>query len=681
MSELIFLRHGTRADHASSNNPPLYQDYKPYDPLLAISAVGEVLKVAREISHLCSFDRPKKNIYIHFSPFLRCCQTADLLVSALRQERSDSLLKFHLMCDFALSEWLHDRMSNRPPFTDSNEAYEMYTPNIRILENKRLISNFRPTTTLGPYNEPDLSYKDYIDRCKTYFKKLVATYDKPLHVKNNDLVIVVGHGYLTSQFMSYFLSHPIFEEIPECTINYACKIDGDWVLKRDCLGLLNDDMDFTLNLETDIVCYKTNFFKKNELDENKQYPALGFGGLRPSLHDPRPSFKIKEPRERSVNRNPLCPSAKGWTAQDSNKFRMKSDFKLKVMNDEAFKKAFDITHHPLHPVSPEVSPNSEPTRNNSVIDLRKLNSNEEIQRPFKLRYSLASDIPVHFLNSKVNSHVNLAQFQRNAYSHNNSSSDMGFLGSAASNGSLTPRDASDMDGNEDNANEFTPGSTQHMGEVINRLSRIRSLQRKRAQAPSVSKIREHLSDSSSDERERGDDSGESGENGEKSENGESASDNGKFSLSFNSSTKHGNELKREKSLSRNPNKLPTLPQQHQHNHQRRPRGNSIKFIPSGLPHEKNGTAEKGLNTTTGTSHGNSAHDRANANGKANGTSVAGRPQRPQAKKTPSMFYHLNSGSSSGDESDSQGEEEIDHGESPADKNRYTWFGQNVQGYA
>lgn len=651
MAELVFLRHGTRADHASSNNPPLYHDYRKWDPSLAISAAGEVLKVAREISKTCTFDRPKKNIYIHFSPYLRCCQTADLLVSSLKQERADSQLKFHLNCDFALSEWLHDRMSNRPPFTDSNEAYEMYTPNIRILENKRLISNFRPTTTLGPYNEPDLSYKDYIDRCKTYFKKLVATYDKPFHVKNNDLIIVVSHGYLTNQFLLYFLNHPIFEEIPECTINYAQRTDGVWELKRDCLGLLNELMDTTLNLETDIVYYKTNFFKKEELDESKQYPTMGFQGLRPEFQDPRPSFKIKEPRERSVNRNPLCPSAKDWSAQDSNKFRMKSDFKLKVMNDEAFKKAFDITNHPLHPISPEVSPNSEPTRNNSVIDLRKLTSNEEIQRPFKLRYSLASDIPVHYLNSKVNSHVSLAQFQRNAYSHNNSSSDMGILGSTGSNGSLTPRDNSDMDdvSNYAEVAPGTPGTQQNMGEVINRLLRIRSLQRRRAQAPSVSKIREN-SDSSDDSGK--DDTKESKDKESKDDSKDESKE--KFSLSFNKSKSNTSSSSPAKTTTATENSPKRTPSQTQPK-PRRPRHNSIKFIPSGItngqPEEKAEPAKEAPKPS--------------------------RPQRPQAKKTPSMFYHLNSGLSSENESDDSHESE----DKPEERSRYTWFGQNVQGYA
>ena len=105
----------------------------------------------------------------------------------------------------------------------------------------------------------------------------------------------------------------------------------------------------------------------------------------------------------------------------SNEFKLKSDFKMKTMDTSSFKQQFNITNHPLKPISPEVSPNSEPTRNNSVIDLSKLISNEEIYKPVKLRYSQASEISINKLNSKVNSQVNLAQAARSAGSSNNSS--------------------------------------------------------------------------------------------------------------------------------------------------------------------------------------------------------------------------------------------------------------------
>ncbi|KAM9886963.1 hypothetical protein OXX69_013511, partial [Metschnikowia pulcherrima] len=214
---------------------------------------------------------------VHFSPYLRCCETADLLVTELekqiKEKHPEVTAKFQLLGDFALSEWIHDKMKNKPPFHDSTEAYQMYTPNIQMLQNKKYVSNFRPTTKLGPWNEPDLSFKEFQERCKEYFQKLLATYDKPSH--DHDMIIVVSHGYVISNFISHFISQPIFEEIPEFSMNFAAKIDGSWVLRKDCLGMLERDpqLDATLNLDTDIVYYKTNFIKKDELDESREFPA------------------------------------------------------------------------------------------------------------------------------------------------------------------------------------------------------------------------------------------------------------------------------------------------------------------------------------------------------------------------------------------------------------------------
>ncbi|QRG37222.1 hypothetical protein FDK38_001592 [Candidozyma auris] len=666
--ELVFLRHATRADHASPNNPPLYHDYKSYDPSVSVSAVGEASKVARDIADVCNFEGEKRNVFVHFSPYLRCCQTADLLVSALMKEVPQTKLKISMLCDFALSEWLHDGMKNTPPFVDSNEAYHMYTPNVKVLENKRCVSNFRPTTTLGPWNEPGLSYRDYADRCKTYFKKLVATYDKPSHVQNNDLVIVVGHGYAINHFMTFFINHPIFEEIPECAMNYARRENDVWTLKRDCLQLLHcEDIDSTLNLENDIVVYKSNFVKKDELDENKQYPAIGFGGLKlpnqgggdsPS-NGPRPSFRVEQsakdiPDRPNLAKNFLCPTARNWNPSDSNKFSVKSEFKLKVMNDDAFKKAFDLSNPPTHPISPEVSPNSEPTRTNSVIDLVKLNSNDEIQRPFKLRYSSASDIPVHYLNSKVNSHVNLAQFQRNAYSNNNSSSEQGVGLSVLSGGSLSPRDYSDMEA----AETASQNSHSNMSEVISRLSRIRSLQRKRAQTPSFGKIKENSSDESSD------------------------SESNKFSLSFNKEKEKEKEKEREKrenAIKRTVSGSPSVPN--------RARGNSIKLIPSVLnqrPRAATTSMVNGSSSANDSSNDSSIGSAHNVKstkelGKTSTSesSGPGRLARPIGlKKTPSMFYNLDSDSADGS---SEGEDD-EESSSPPKEQHYTWFGQNVKGY-
>lgn len=611
MADLFFLRHGPRADFALSNDPPIYPDYKQYDPLVTISTVGLMTQLAAEICSKVSFQTPKKkNIYIHFSPYLRCCQLADLLATALQKEvaaTSEAKPKFHLLGDFALSEWIHDGMKNKPPFVDSTEAYQMYTPNVRLLENRKMCLNFRPTTQLGPWNEAELLFKEYQNRCRHYFQKLLATYDKPSH--SEDIVIVVAHGYVVSSFLSYFVNHPIFEEIPELGLNHAHRDDGVWTLKHDCLGMLEKEHnDGVLNLELDIVYYKTNFIKKDAFNEQQQFPAIGFGGLRRPQNedDPRPSFKVQLQDNKPLAVNPLCPAAKDWDPRRLQTFRVKSEFAIKVMNDDAFKKAFDLSNPPTHPVSPEISPSLEPTRTNSTVDLLKLRLNEEIYHPFKLRYSLASDIPVQFLNSKVNSHASLASMQRSAGSHDNSSLDLlrsiaGIHGNM-SGGLGSPRD-------ETSDTELT-----NMNDVIQRLARVRSLQRRRAQSttPKFGKIAENEVLSTSYDRDK------------------------KFSLQFGSPR----ELPPDSESSNNnltTVKSPASPNSQNQKHQdpehlgssRRRRSSSIKFIPSVLKE----------------------HDE-------------------RQKLTQLIFYNLASDSSmSGSEEEESGSEE---------NQKYQWFGQNVK---
>ncbi|RCK55865.1 Ubiquitin-associated and SH3 domain-containing protein A [Candida viswanathii] len=436
MTELYFLRHGERIDHALQKDPeakPILEDYKDYDPSLATSAVPQLQTAVDDICSLTKAFSDKestqrKNVFIHFSPYLRCCQTADILITELKAsflERFPNYkVRFQLLGDFALSEWIHDKMKSKPPFVDSDDAYNMYTPNLKSLKNKNACSNFRPTVTLGPYNGPDLSYKDYQTRCKDYFQKLLATYNKPAYIRNQDIVIIVSHGYAINQFVTYFINHPLFEEIPEATVNFALRVlkedvkepkepfdpfDYTWRLVQDALHLINEeDMDTTLNLETDIVYYQTNFIKKDDTPTT----------LKPEPENckPRASFKIKEtsasnPGGRvpvSAKGNHIVAAAKDWVP-NAKHYKIKADFKEKIMNDEAFRKNFKITNHPSRPISPEVSPNSAPTRINSVIDLSKLMSNEDIQ-PMKLKYSNTSEIPIQKINSRMNSQVNLANY-------------------------------------------------------------------------------------------------------------------------------------------------------------------------------------------------------------------------------------------------------------------------------
>ncbi|CUM63191.1 uncharacterized protein PRCAT00000760001 [Priceomyces carsonii] len=453
MTELYFLRHGQRINEAlleDSEAKPLLDEYQKYDPSLSTKAVTQMKQAAEDICNSTQAfteedSSVRKNIFIHFSPYLRCCQSADLLITNLKEmllkQHSNYKVRFQLLGDFALSDWIHDEMKDKPPFIDSNDAYQMYTPNLKTLKNKSACSNFRPTITLGQFNGPDLSYKDFQARCKSYFKKLLATYERANYIKNRDIVIVVTHGYVVSNFLSYFISRPIFNEIPEAKINLADRILRDdaetseleefdpslytWKLTKDCLNMLeNDAIDSNLNLETDIIYYKTNFIKKNDPRHFSNTLAV------PESDKPRPSFKVEEDKRESKNRsnaslpktNYLCSSAKNWTPQNSRQFKIKADFKLKVINDDSFKKRFNIINHPIKPISPEVLPNSEPSRSNSVIDLTKLVDNDDIYKPMKLKYATTSNIPIARLNSKVNSQVSLAQCQRLASNPSNENS-------------------------------------------------------------------------------------------------------------------------------------------------------------------------------------------------------------------------------------------------------------------
>lgn len=471
MSELYFLRHGERIDHALREDPdakPILEDYKPYDPSLSQNAIPQIEKLVDEI---CSLTQAftdleftqRKNVFIHFSPYLRCCQTADLLITDLKasllKKYPNYKMRFQLLCDFALSEWIHDKMKNKPPFVDSDDAYNMYTPNLKSLKNKSACSMFRPTITLGQYNGLDLSYKDYQTRCKDYFKKLLATYEKPMYIKNKDIIIVVTHGYAVNNFLSYFINHPIFEELPEAKANFAKRVLKDdikdvedendpanytWKLVHDALDLIKEDgVDTTLNLETDIVYYKTNFIKKDELDVPKKNLVVE------EDTKPRPSFKIKETSAAyESGRNPqtrqtyICPAARDW-APNLKHFLIKNEFKEKIMNDESFRKHYNISNHPSRPISPEVSPNSAPTRSNSVIDLSKIVSNDDLQ-PMKLKYSHTSEIPMHKINSRVNSQVNLSSFGKGSFPQPNGSNTDIFRTNSGSRGSSKEGSTTDL---------------------------------------------------------------------------------------------------------------------------------------------------------------------------------------------------------------------------------------------
>ncbi|KAL6453408.1 hypothetical protein SBY92_004976 [Candida maltosa Xu316] len=646
MTELYFLRHGERIDHALQDDPnakPILEDYKDYDPSLSTSAIPQLQKVVDDICSLThaftdTQSTQRKNVFVHFSPYLRCCQSADILISEMKSSFLEKFpnykVRFQLLGDFALSEWIHDKMKNKPPFVDSDDAYNMYTPNLKSLKNKNACSNFRPTITLGPYNGPDLSYKDYQGRCKDYFKKLLATYDKPAYIKNKDIIVVVSHGYAINNFITYFINHPLFEEIPEAEANFALRVLKDetgepedvndpanytWRLVQDALHLIHEEeVDTTLNLETDIVYYKTNFIKKDEMETPKQ--------LVPQESKPRPSFKIQETSSSneggrvppSVRGNYICPAAKDWVP-NAKHFLIKADFKEKVMNDESFRKQFKITNHPSRPISPEVSPNSAPTRTNSVIDLSKILSNEDIQ-PMKLKYSNTSEISIHKINSRMNSQVNLASFGNNHNSNENSTTDLPKYIASLQNRSRSssnplmnvavahnakdsyfpsnivgrirsPDSDMSIDSNGEldiieEVNDSQFNETLGRNSPIDSVQRARSLNKRRVNNPlfaqrksQSSLFQNSFTKINNDPMQKSASEGRSTRKENESDDDDDDSDHGRlFSLNFNSSA------------SKNPQSdKPTS-----HTYTNRPRKNSFKFYTSGASNndENKGTASK-----------------------------------------------------------------------------------------
>lgn len=685
MTELFFLRHGKRIDHALQEDPsatPILADYKPYDPSLASCASDQIKNVALDIvqsstAFTTAAKTPaKKTIYIHFLPYLRCCQTADLLVSHLRplleQRHPEFKVRYQLLGDFALSEWIHDKMKNKPPFYDSNDAYQMYTPNIKLLVNRSCCSNFRPTNTLGHWNGHDLSYKDYQNNCREYFKKLLATYDKPSYINNNDIVVVISHGYFINNLLSFFVTHPIFDEIPEAKINYAVREvrdleSGQWVLVKDALDLFNfDDIDKTLNLETDIVYYKTNFIKRDELnDKNNNLTIKKEDKPRPSfkIYQTSESYAVEMERESSKNNsinkpnppaansfiinNPICPAAKDWSPQKSRKFAIKNEFKLKSVDWEVFKEDFDITKPPARPYSPEISPTSLPTHNNSVVDLSKLVGTDENYKPMKLKYSTTDEIPIEQLNCKVNSHLNLAQIQRSYPSSNNlsitdfpkfankrvSSNNSFFpqFSPKSSNGSWEMDDES-VDNNELNIIKEDKSNESYRNPL---LTRSKSLKHKQELAMNSGRSLLALYQKQQQQQQQSSDEEE------------------KFTLSFK---KQQQQLQQQlqqqqqqqqlQSPSQQPQQPLPLHQSKDHDHQEhakpsghpsrtRSRKNSVKFVPSvllyDLPERESNSTPVGI-----------------------------------YKKKLSMFYNLDS-----EDSDSEGLVS-----SSDEKQDYMWFGQN-----
>lgn len=727
MTELYFLRHGERIDHAlrhDSSAQPLYPDYKPYDPSLSTNAVAQIDNTTEDIlSNTQAFDSnepKKKNVFIHFSPYLRCCQTADLIMTHLKPKFEAKFpnykLRFQLLGDFALSEWIHDKMKNKPPFYDSNDAYQMYTPNIKLLKNRSACSNFRPTNTLGHWNGYDLSYKDYQNNCKEYFKKLLATYDKPSFINNKDIIIVVGHGYFINNVLSYFVTHPIFDEIPEATINFAMRKlveepdTYNWVLIKDALDLFNYDMDKSLNLETDIVYYKTNFIKRDEFNQNVNTLSIK------KEDKPRPSFKIRQTSETYANsigktnsdfksndndkfgntnsaifNNPICPAAKDWLPQRARKFQIKNEFALKAINCEAFKPDYDITKVPSKPVSPEVSPSSEPTRNNSVIDLSKLLDTDANYKPMKLKYSNTDEIPILQLNSKINSQVNLAQYHRSNPSSNNSSitdfpkfmshntkrttsnpvsipthsHNSSFnrdvsspkLSTTLSNESLS--DNASIDSNElesikesNHKRPIRPLPTPHPPAHNPLLTRSKSL-----------RYREELAMNSGrsilamyqKQHQTGDDTNQDADN-------EQEEDDHKFSLSFSQHSKSASNVRPRTHSNASPP-------------QTRSRKNSVKFIPSVYDPTNQSSIDRDSNSTPVGFY--------KSGSQAYGATVTDSTKSSAMKKSHSMFYNLNSDSEDSNmglpiSSDNEDGDYDDRTGYTSTGNPYMWFGENTK---
>ena len=295
---LILLRHCSRVDKAyrecsrpaspsscddqvSPSTSWLANFDPPVDLLLADKEMDAAVRMMS--SHIAP-EHPSKRlrILIHCSPYNRCIQTAEMLLSRLEHQPefnpAHCKVTHRLRVDQALSEWLNEsfNLNFLPPNDDgysmiNNVNIYLTSPTVNFGMDSQIAKwnkqhektpgtppPLNPTTRThlrsikdstwsynalghcGDYGEPPLEFKQ---RCFDYLTTLLQHYytRQPYSADKDTVLIVISHGAVISTLLQMLLNRPIFNEIPLCTPVYFKQSE----CRRTVFSLM--DYDFNLN--------------------------------------------------------------------------------------------------------------------------------------------------------------------------------------------------------------------------------------------------------------------------------------------------------------------------------------------------------------------------------------------------------------------------------------------------
>lgn len=295
---LILLRHCSRVDkaHRECSRPPSPSSYDDqispstswlanFDPPVDLALADKEMDAAVRMmsSHLAPQHPSKRlRVLIHCSPYNRCVQTAEMLLSRLEHQPefnpAHCKVTHKFRVDQALSEWLNEsfNLNFLPP---NDDGYSMIN-NVNIYLTSPTVSygmdsqiskwerqhekttdappplNATTRTHLrnikdsawsynalghcGDYGEPPLEFKQ---RCFDYLTTLLQYYytRQPYSADKDTVLVVISHGAVISTLLQMLLNRPIFNEIPLCTPVYFKQSER----RRTVFSLM--DYDFNLN--------------------------------------------------------------------------------------------------------------------------------------------------------------------------------------------------------------------------------------------------------------------------------------------------------------------------------------------------------------------------------------------------------------------------------------------------
>ncbi|ODV83260.1 hypothetical protein CANARDRAFT_177897 [[Candida] arabinofermentans NRRL YB-2248] len=284
---IVLIRHASRIDKSDTafqnhgGSPSDQVDLNSsrwlstYDPPLNASLASDQMDIAfKKLStHLTLSNVPSStpNIIFHSSPYNRCIQTTELLLSHIMMSMNDpakgpvtppsSLKKlFKLRIDQALSEWLSENfnMNYLPP---NDDGYSMISNINAYLNPQGSVEEEGPFTEqsrqqlseikdqvwmynrLGHCGEYGESPKDFKKRCFDYLISLLQFYNQKQTFEQDKgkVIFIVSHGAVISTLLQILINKPIFNDIPLCTPIYLKQSD----IKRSVFNLM--DYDFNLS--------------------------------------------------------------------------------------------------------------------------------------------------------------------------------------------------------------------------------------------------------------------------------------------------------------------------------------------------------------------------------------------------------------------------------------------------